>query len=155
MSRHQAGRVGNELLQASLFRKIRCTMVTALMKKLTSRTFLAIAMLLLLALLLIPQAQGQSRRRGALGIKLLGGRITSTQKCDCQNSTLLEVGPPVGGRFMLTPATRRYRYGVFNIGTWVLGIAGSNEMECSNPCIKGCCKAGSGNPIKQVSTSGR
>ncbi len=53
-----------------------------------------------------------------------GGRVIATLPCTCGASTLITVGLPRPGTFLITPASRVYKNYRPIPGRWVLGIAG-------------------------------
>lgn len=87
------------------------------------------------------------------GMSVLGGMVQNQTICTCSGTILLKVGGPVGGDFMVTPATKLYANFNFMIGHWVLGLA----LPASIPCMvyKGnsCTQEGSGKPIIMMGTS--
>jgi hypothetical protein len=53
-----------------------------------------------------------------------GGQASQVLPC-YNNAILAYVGPPKGGAFVWTPATRTYRFGApTHSGQWLLGLAG-------------------------------
>jgi len=52
-----------------------------------------------------------------------GGRASMVIPC-FNNAIFANVGPPVGGTYIWTPATRTYRFGApTHAGQWLLGLA--------------------------------
>lgn len=83
-----------------------------------------------------------------------GGRVLFEIPCDCNTDfgTLLIVGPPVGGEYILSPFSTVYKnYSPFP-PNWVLGLAEGFEL-----CLVGvppfCTPAGGGPIIKIIGTS--
>ncbi|MBT3730255.1 hypothetical protein HON59_02840 [bacterium] len=62
------------------------------------------------------------------GIKPFGGKITSMKMCT--SGIMLEIGPPMGGQYLLTGGTKLHDYGVFAPGVWILGNADTGTVKC-------------------------
>ena len=90
---------------------------------------------------------------GSFGIPF-GGRVIIEIPCTCNLhfDTLLVVGPPVGGEYILSPLSRVYKYYKPFPPNWVLGLA-----EDFKVCMVGlppfCEPAGGGPVIKIIGTS--
>jgi len=64
--------------------------------------------------------------------KPFGGKITKIQACLTPPGFILHIGPPVGGKFFLNPATTIiHPYGVIQPGVWTLGNAAPVPINCS------------------------
>ena len=89
-----------------------------------------------------------------------GGKVVFKIPCTCVEeaaadggfSSLLYVGPPRGGSFMLTPQSKQYQYSSANTGNWVLGLAGDFDT-CSIQVYTYCVTVGGGPVIKKIGTS--
>ena len=55
--------------------------------------------------------------------KLLGGRIQKMQICVKPPGLLLHIGPPVGGKYLVTAGTKIYMYRALLPANWTLGTA--------------------------------
>lgn len=81
-----------------------------------------------------------------------GGIIMVQIPCTCSVGTLLIVGPPAGGEFILTPASKIYRNFSPFPSNWVLGLA--NGIA---PCLVGtppaCFPVGRGPLIRIMGTN--
>lgn len=91
-------------------------------------TFLAAITLLLpfypvLAAQVIPEIQPLN--------KPFGGKITKIQACLTPPGFILTIGPPVGGKYFLNPATSKiHAHGVIQPGIWTLGNAAPTPINC-------------------------
>lgn len=76
--------------------------------------------------------------------KPFGGRIEKIQACIDPPGLRLTIGPPVGGEYLLTPASRLFLFGVIIPRVWTLGLAGPATINCrGNPAaISGAALAG-------------
>lgn len=50
-----------------------------------------------------------------------GGFVNTVFVCTCSPGVVLQVGPPVGGNYLVLPGTLVYEYGQVRAGVWVLG----------------------------------
>lgn len=84
-----------------------------------------------------------------------GGRVLSRVQCTCGVDALLLVGSPVGGSFMLTPASRIYINNAPFPSNWVLGLAsGFSTCFVVVPTTPpSCAPVGGGSVIKIMGTS--
>jgi hypothetical protein len=80
-----------------------------------------------------------------------GGRILTAVPCTCSLTIWITVGPPVGGSFMITPATRVYRNYSPVPGKWTLGLADIEPLPCLTKPF--CEPVGAGLPIRIMGTS--
>lgn len=65
-------------------------------------------------------------------VKPFGGKITKIQACQTPPGFILHIGPPVGGKYFLNPATSKIQaYGVIRPGVWTLGSAALIPINCS------------------------
>jgi len=63
--------------------------------------------------------------------KPFGGKITKIQACMSPSGFILYIGPPVGGKFFLNPATSQIKsYGVIRPGICTLGYASPAPINC-------------------------
>lgn len=81
-----------------------------------------------------------------------GGMVLFEIPCTCSGSSMIFVGPPRPGTFIIDSGTRIYeKYQPF-VGHWVLGLA-----DASVPCLEatpvGCIPVGEGGRIRIVGTS--
>ncbi|MEX0652167.1 MAG: hypothetical protein WD509_01305 [Candidatus Paceibacterota bacterium] len=76
-----------------------------------------------------------------------GGRTLITKPCN--TGLLALIGPPVGGEYMYTLATRTYLYGPPSVPRWVLGNAGPPGL-----CFLGQFYIGAGPIMMIVGSSG-
>lgn len=68
----------------------------------------------------------------AIGIgRPFGGRVLSIVPCPCSGNSVLIIGPPKGGRFVIDFGTRRYLNYAPVPGRWVLGLA-----DAYAPCLQ-------------------
>lgn len=109
-----------------------------------------VLLIFLVTLLILPQSLSAFSL-----FKPFGGMVILTIPCTCSVGTLLVVGPPRGGLYILTPASRVYaKYSPIS-GRWVLGLAGA-PLVCMVviPTIPpSCVPAGSGPAIIMTGTS--
>ena len=83
-----------------------------------------------------------------------GGRIITTIGCSCSpGTTWITVGPPRGGSFLKTPATRVYAKNRVQIGRAVLGLALPVQLPCLQTAVPACVPIGFGNPINIIGTN--
>lgn len=85
-----------------------------------------------------------------------GGFILNTFYCNCSNTFLLTVSPPVGGQFIYVPGTPQYmHYRLPSAGVWVLGLYSPGTGVCLIYVGKGCSPFGapSGTITPTVGTS--
>mgnify|MGYP001575160864 FL=1 len=55
-----------------------------------------------------------------------GGRASTVLRCPYNSTIYVNLGPPVGGEYIWTTATRTYQFGPpANAGQWLLGLAGA------------------------------
>mgnify|MGYP001558927188 CR=1 FL=1 len=55
-----------------------------------------------------------------------GGRASTVLQCPYNSTIYVNLGPPVGGEYIWTSATRTYQFGPpANAGQWLLGLAGA------------------------------
>lgn len=122
-----------------------------LMKK-SIYTILAVATILAFGLFFAFPNKGLALIGGS---SPFGGRVSARIPCTCGADSLIFVGPPVGGQFILSPASRVYKnYGVFP-PNWVLGLAsGFSTCLVLVPSIPPTCvPSGNGPIIKIMGTS--
>lgn len=66
--------------------------------------------------------------------KHFGGRITKIQACISPKGLLLTIGPPIGGKYLLTDSSIIHAYGNITPRTWTLGLADPTPVNCrGNP----------------------
>lgn len=66
--------------------------------------------------------------------KPFGGKITKIQACQSPKALLLTIGPPTGGKYLLTNSSTIHAHGNITPGTWTLGSADPNAVNCrGNP----------------------
>ncbi len=66
--------------------------------------------------------------------KPFGGKITKIQACVSPKALLLTIGPPAGGKFLLTNSSIIHAHGNIIPGVWTLGLAESSAVNCrGNP----------------------
>lgn len=106
-----------------------------------------------IAVLLVPDSAQ------ALGLFTpFGGRVLATIPCTCSASTMITVGLPRPGTFILTPASRIYKNYLPIPGRWVLGIA-TGVSPCMVliplpiPPFMTCIPMGAGGVIVRIGTS--
>lgn len=83
----------------------------------------------------------------------IGGRTLFKMYCPCSFSELIVVGPPVGGLFIITPATKLFDYKKVAIPNWNLGSALSIYVPCLIPALVGCVPVAFGKPVIYEGTS--
>lgn len=92
---------------------------------------------------------------GATGVPIAGevaGGVVKAGVGKVTDFTLVTVGSPKGGMFMLSPATKLYLKGNVSQGHWVLGLA-SGGMVCIKKFGKICLPVGGGPIISMVGTN--
>src|SRR3989344_9668967 len=103
----------------------------SLRAKKTGTAFLAATILLLpfypvLAAQVIPEIQPLN--------KPFGGKIIKIQACVSPKALLLTIGPPMGGKYLLTDSSTLHAYDTIMPGVWTLGLAEPNAVNCrGNP----------------------
>lgn len=107
-----------------------------------------VSLIFLVANLLLPQSV-----LAVFGLSVpFGGMVLFEIPCTCSAGVMLIVGPPKGGSFILTPASRIYAKYQPLPGHWVLGLA-----DATLPCVVGippaCIPAGEGPAIRMIGTS--
>lgn len=87
-----------------------------------------------------------------------GGRVLTEVPCTCGASTLITVGPPRPGTFLITPASRVHKNYRPVPGRWVLGIAAA-PAPCMMlvftilPPFVTCAPRGEGAVVLRIGTS--
>ena len=109
---------------------------------------LIVALILAFGLALIPQTNSLA---AIGGFGPFGGRVLSRTQCTCGADTLLFVGSPVGGSFMLSPASRVYLNNAAFPRNWVLGLAsGFSTCFVVVPSTPPSCAPVGGGPIIRI-----
>ena len=112
------------------------------------------AILVIASTFFIPVFDTQAFFGGSTGgMSVLGGTVQKMTICTCSATILLKVGGPVGGDFMVTPATKLYANFNFTPGHWVLGLAAPASIPCMVYKGNSCTQEGSGKPIIMMGTS--
>lgn len=62
-----------------------------------------------------------------------GGRVILNVPCPYSGGYAIIVGPPVGGTYVFTPASKIFEYRLPFPTNWVLGLAGSVQVPCLIP----------------------
>ncbi len=89
----------------------------------------------------------------AFGIQPFVGRVLVKIPCTCTPGTfLVTVGPPRGGVFIQTPATRLYKYFKVSSPSWVLGMS-PGFMTCMQGKPPACVPIGKGPIMLYLGTS--
>ncbi|OGF59507.1 hypothetical protein A3E35_00085 [Candidatus Giovannonibacteria bacterium RIFCSPHIGHO2_12_FULL_44_22] len=66
--------------------------------------------------------------------KPFGGKIIKIQACIIPKALLLTIGPPMGGKYLLTDSSTLHAYDTIMPGVWTLGLAEPNAVNCrGNP----------------------
>lgn len=115
---------------------------------------LVFALLIIASTFFIPVSDTKAFFGGSTGgMSPFGGMVTKFIVCTCSSSILITVGPPVGGDFLVTPATKLYANFTFTPGHWVLGLALPTSLQCLVYAGTSCVNVGSGKPIIMMGTS--
>jgi hypothetical protein len=120
-------------------------------KKLFSLGVLILTLILVTVLSSAPKSADAAK-------SVFGGRLFiptgpyCSASCGYAGFTYVIVGPPKGGAFIVTPATKRYSKGRIQTGSWVLGDY-SPGGSCSMRVGKYCVPVQSQGYITQIGTS--